>query len=78
MLFSFPGNLLDESNVLDWMIAQKQDLSIPEIDRDDLAELIVTKEFLAVVWCKYDLYYFSCTSYNFGGEVLPTLSSIRI
>lgn len=47
------GNLLDESEVLDWMIKQKEDESIEEIDRDELFKYIETKEFLAVVFCKF-------------------------
>lgn len=47
------GNLLDEQEVLDWMVDQKNDASIEEIDRDQLFKYIETKEFLAVVFCKY-------------------------
>lgn len=47
------GDLLDESEVLDWMVKQKEDESIEEIDRDKLFKYIETKEFLAVVFCKY-------------------------
>ncbi|CAG9794975.1 unnamed protein product [Diatraea saccharalis] len=46
------GNLLDENEVLDWMIKQKEDESIEEIDRDELFKYIETKEFLAVVFYK--------------------------
>lgn len=46
------GNLLDESEVLDWMMDQKNDESIEEIDRDTLFKYIDTKEFLAVVFCE--------------------------
>lgn len=48
------GNLLDENEVLDWMIKQKEDESIELIDRDTLFKYIETKEFLAVVFCKYN------------------------
>lgn len=44
---------MDESEVLDWMVKQKNDESIEEIDRDELFKYIETKEFLAVVFCKY-------------------------
>lgn len=47
------GNLQDESDVLEWIISQKDDESIEDIDREKLYEYIETKEFLAVVWCKY-------------------------
>lgn len=53
MSFSVAGNMLDEEEVLHWMIKQKTDESIEEIDRDTLFEYIDTKEFLAVVFCKY-------------------------
>ncbi|XP_013184648.2 uncharacterized protein LOC106130366 isoform X2 [Amyelois transitella] len=50
----YDGNLLDESEVLDWMVKQKEDESIEEIDRDTLFKYIETKEFLAVVFYKDD------------------------
>ncbi|KAI5646564.1 thioredoxin-like domain-containing protein [Phthorimaea operculella] len=46
------GNLLDEHEVLDWMVKQKEDESIEEIDREQLFKYIETKEFLAVVFYK--------------------------
>ncbi|XP_078039522.1 hulk isoform X2 [Augochlora pura] len=48
----YDGNLLDETEVLDWMVKQKTDESIEEIDRDTLAKYIETKEFLAVIFYK--------------------------
>ncbi|XP_058810774.1 uncharacterized protein LOC131675703 isoform X2 [Phymastichus coffea] len=48
----YDGNLLDEAEVLDWMVRQKNDESIEEIDRDTLNKYIETKEFLAVVFYK--------------------------
>ncbi|XP_068631274.1 uncharacterized protein hlk [Battus philenor] len=50
----YDGNLLDESEVLDWMVKQKEDESIEEIDRDTLFKYIETKEFLAVVFYRDD------------------------
>ncbi|XP_014370434.2 uncharacterized protein LOC106720321 isoform X3 [Papilio machaon] len=50
----YDGNLLDESEVLDWMVKQKEDESIEEIDRDELFKYIETKEFLAVVFYRDD------------------------
>lgn len=44
---------MDEELVLKWMIKQKTDVSIEEIDRETLFDYIETKFFLAVVWCKY-------------------------
>ena len=52
MVFFISGNLLDEAEVLDWMMRQKNDESIEEIDRDTLTKFIDTKEFLAVIFCK--------------------------
>lgn len=57
------GNLLDEHEVLDWMIKQKEDESIEDIDRDKLFKYIETKEFLAVVFCKY------LNGYQFNGVI---------
>lgn len=47
------GNMLDESAVLDWIVDQKSDQSIELIDREQLFKYIETKDFLAVVFCKY-------------------------
>jgi hypothetical protein len=49
----FSGNLHDESDVLDWMVKQKTDMSIEEVNREKLGQYIETKEFLAVVFCKF-------------------------
>lgn len=46
------GNLLDESQVLEWMIEQRNDESIEDVDRETFLEYIDSKEFLAVVFCK--------------------------
>ncbi|KAJ3665010.1 hypothetical protein Zmor_000531 [Zophobas morio] len=46
------GNLFDENEVLEWMMDQKEDESIQEIDRDTLFKYIGTKEFLAVIFYK--------------------------
>lgn len=48
------GNLLDESEVLEWMVKQKEDESIEEIDRETLFKYIETKEFLAIIFFKED------------------------
>lgn len=47
---------MDESEVLDWMVKQKEDESIEGIDRDTLFKYIETKEFLAVVFCEYNYF----------------------
>ncbi|KAL6447196.1 hypothetical protein ACFW04_001475 [Cataglyphis niger] len=48
----YDGNLLDENEVLEWMVKQKTDESIEEIDRETLNKYIETKEFLAVIFYK--------------------------
>ncbi|XP_072391995.1 uncharacterized protein hlk isoform X1 [Diabrotica undecimpunctata] len=48
----YDGDLLDETEVLEWMMDQKNDQSIEEINRDKLFHYIDTKEFLAVVFYK--------------------------
>lgn len=53
LIGNFLGNLENETDVLDWMLDQKTDESIEEIDRDTLFEYISSKDFLAVVFCKY-------------------------
>ncbi|XP_074033435.1 hulk isoform X5 [Leptinotarsa decemlineata] len=50
----YDGNLLDETEVLEWMVDQKNDQSIEEINRDKLFTYIDTKEFLAVVFYSSD------------------------
>lgn len=49
----YAGDLEDENVVLEWIIDQKEDESIEEINREELFEYIETKEFLAVMFCKY-------------------------
>ncbi|XP_055708463.1 uncharacterized protein LOC129804839 isoform X9 [Phlebotomus papatasi] len=46
----YDGDIEDEREVLDWMVKQKTDSSIPEIDRETLFEYINTKDFLAVMF----------------------------
>ncbi|XKL68811.1 hypothetical protein PGB90_006580 [Kerria lacca] len=46
----YHGNMLDESEVLEWMMKQKTDESVEDINREQLFEYMDTKEFLAVVW----------------------------
>ncbi|XP_056632334.1 uncharacterized protein LOC130442335 isoform X2 [Diorhabda sublineata] len=48
----YDGNLLDETEVLEWMTDQKNDQSIEEINREKLFNYIDTKEFLAVIFYK--------------------------
>lgn len=46
------GNMENEEEVLFWIINQKQDESIEDINRDTLFEYIGSNDFLAVVFCK--------------------------
>ena len=41
----------DSQDVFNWILAQKADETIEEIDRDSLTEYIGTQDFLAVVFC---------------------------
>lgn len=66
--------MLDESEVLEWMMKQKTDESVEDIDRDTLFEYIETKEFLAVLWCKYFfiqffLKYFVKSTFSYISEI---------
>lgn len=52
MLVCFsPGDLSDEQEVFQWIITQKNDESIEDVDRETFLEYIDTKDFLAVVFC---------------------------
>lgn len=46
------GDLADEQEVFQWILTQKNDESIEEVDRETFLEYITTKDFLAVVFCK--------------------------
>lgn len=50
------GDLRKEEDVLDWMVEQKEDESIEEVNRAKLFEYIERKEFLAVIFCKLTEY----------------------
>lgn len=57
----------NEEDVLDWMVSQKMDESIEEIDRETLNEYITSKDFLAVVFCKIDSeFVYSCLQMSFN------------
>lgn len=51
-VWSTPGDISNEKDVLNWMVAQKTDSSIDDIDRATLFEYIESKDFLAVMFCK--------------------------
>lgn len=46
------GDLSDESEVFQWILTQKNDESIEDVDRETFLEYIDSKDFLAVVFCK--------------------------
>ncbi|XP_065090645.1 uncharacterized protein hlk isoform X2 [Ochlerotatus camptorhynchus] len=46
----YDGDLMNEYDVIDWISDQTTDESIDEVERDELFELIETKDFLAVVF----------------------------
>ncbi|KAH8272867.1 hypothetical protein KR018_006161 [Drosophila ironensis] len=50
----YDGNIASNEDVFNWILEQKADQSIQLIDRDQLAEYIGTKDFLAVVFYKED------------------------
>lgn len=56
LIYFVLGNLENETDVLDWMIDQKSDESIEEIDRETLFEYIGSKDFLAVVFCELNMF----------------------
>lgn len=60
---------MDEHEVLDWMIKQKEDESIEEIDREKLYKYIETKEFLAVVFCKFSIQMHVSSKYIFASFI---------
>jgi pimeloyl-CoA synthetase len=45
------GELTDEKAVLEWIVTQKNDESIEDVDRETFLEYIDLKDFLAVVFC---------------------------
>lgn len=47
------GNLDSNQEVFNWILEQKADQSIELINRDQLVEYIASRDFLAVVFCKY-------------------------
>lgn len=49
--FSNQGDLTQEQEVFKWIITQKNDESIEDVDRETFLEYISSKDFLAVVFC---------------------------
>lgn len=47
------GDLSDEQEVFQWILIQKNDESIEDVDRETFLEYIDSKDFLAVVFCKH-------------------------
>lgn len=59
------GDINNKDEILDWIIDQKNDETVEEIDRETLFDYIGSKDFLAVVFCKSSLHQFSiCANRN--------------
>lgn len=52
-IFVLSGDLSDEQEVFQWILTQKNDESIEDVDRETFLEYIDSKDFLAVVFCTY-------------------------
>lgn len=46
----------DENEVFQWILLQKNDESIEDVDRETFLDYINTKDFLAVVFCKENIF----------------------
>jgi hypothetical protein len=46
------GSEMDKDSILHWIVKQKTDESIEEVNRETFLNYIETKDFLAVVFCK--------------------------
>lgn len=51
-LFTYTGDLGEEDEVFQWILTQKNDESIEDVDRETFLKYIEIKDFLAVVFCK--------------------------
>jgi hypothetical protein len=47
----FEGDLLDEDQVLEWLVYQKLEDTIENINREMLNLMIQTKDYMAVIFC---------------------------
>lgn len=46
----------DEQEVFQWILIQKNDESIEDVDRETFLRYIESKDFLAVVFCEFNLF----------------------
>lgn len=53
--FHFKGDLAEEQEVFQWILTQKNDESIEEVDRETFLEYINIKDFLAVIFCEFKM-----------------------
>ena len=51
-LFTSTGDLGEEDEVFQWILTQKNDESIEDVDRETFLKYIEIKDFLAVVFCE--------------------------
>ncbi|CAG0916199.1 unnamed protein product, partial [Notodromas monacha] len=51
----FEGDLLDEEQVLEWLVYQKLEDTIENINREMLNLMIETKDYLAVIFCRENI-----------------------
>lgn len=51
-MFNYAGDLGEEDEVFQWILTQKNDESIEDVDRETFLKYIEIKDFLAVVFCK--------------------------
>lgn len=53
-LLSFAGDLMNEDQLLGWLLHQKKHSEIPEVTDEMMEKLIETTPYLAVLFCKLD------------------------
>lgn len=53
----YNGDLLKEEEVLSWLIHQKRHTVIPEVTDEIVDKLIESEPYLAVLFCKYYIFY---------------------
>lgn len=49
---SIPGDLMNEDQLLGWLLHQKKHTEIPEVTDEMMDKLIETSPYLAVLFCK--------------------------
>ena len=49
----FVGDLMNEDQLLGWLLHQKKHSEIPEVTDEMMEKLIETTPYLAVLFCKY-------------------------